>query len=66
MCDVIKILLKRKNEISRKGNKKKYGFRRIFMSSHMTLSVSPRDRIVINIMFLPLFLASFIVRTKYF
>ena len=40
MCDVIKLRLKRKDE--RRSEKiKRDGFRLIFMTSHMTLSVSP-------------------------
>ena len=41
MCDVIKILLK-KEEREEKGERKtltRDGFRRIFITSHMTLSV---------------------------
>ena len=47
-CDVIEIRLKRKNERrSGKGNSlKRDGFRRIFMTSQLTLSVSPVPTLV--------------------
>ena len=43
MCDVIKILLKSKDERrSGKGNPlKRDGLKRVFMTPHMTLSISP-------------------------